>query len=83
MADSNGIHCLCFSVLGFSKKATRLIMSYIDIVQSSLLLNGSLIKQFKSTRGICQGERISPYVFILYVKVLSKMLLKEEELGNL
>lgn len=68
---------------GFFAEASELLMSCINIVQYSIILNGSLIEQFKPTRGLHQGDPISLYVFILCVEVLSRMLLREEELGNL
>lgn len=53
------------------------------MVRYSILLNGSITRQFKPTRGLCKGDPISPDVFIMCTKVLSRMFLREEELGNL
>lgn len=49
----------------------------------SILLNKSAVVPFKSTRGLCQGDPLSPMIFILAAEVLTRMLLKPQERGFL
>lgn len=44
----------------------------------SIILNGSPHGNLKPSRGLCQGDLLSPYIFILYTKILSSLMLREE-----
>ena len=68
---------------GFSDQVRRLIMSCVSTVRYNLLLNGSLCKDFTSTRGVRQGDLLSPYLFILCAEILSRLLVKEEAINNI
>ena len=58
-------------------------MSCVSTVRYNLLLNGSLCKDFTPTRGVRQGDLLSPYLFILCAEILSRMLVKEEAINNI
>lgn len=45
-----------------------------------VLLNGSLGESFKSSRGLHQGDLLSPMIFILAIEVLTQMFLKAQGL---
>lgn len=47
----------------------------------SVLVNGTPGDTFKSSRGLRQGDPLSPLIFILAVEVLTKMFLKVQEEG--
>lgn len=67
-----------FKKLGFSDDWCQLILQCINTISYSVLINGSLGEVFFPSRGIRQGDCLSPYIFILCMEVLSQLLLKGE-----
>src|SRR5215216_4668301 len=49
--------------LGFAEKRVTTVMVLVNYVSSSVLFNGQKLDVFKPTRGIHQGDPISPYFF--------------------
>lgn len=64
--------------MDFATKWIQWIMSCVNSVTFSTLINGSPRGLIRPTRGIRQGDLLSPYLFILCADVLSHMLLKAE-----
>lgn len=50
---------------------------------TSILINGSPYGNFSPSRGLRQGDPLSPALFILVSELLSRILLKEEANGAL
>ena len=46
-----------------------------------VLVNGSPSEFFKSHRGVRQGYPLSPYLFVLVIEGLGRMLLRYKNLG--
>ena len=55
---------------GFSENMIRLIMSCVSSTTTALLFNGSKLESFQPSRGIRQGDPISPYLFLLCMEFL-------------
>lgn len=70
-----------FKNLGFSYNFTNWILECISTF-SSFLVNGAPFGNFKPTRGIRQGDPLSPFLFVIYIELPSRMLAREEELNN-
>ena len=51
--------------LGFHRLWVDMVMRLISTVSFSVLFNGERLSSFKPTRGIRQGDPISPYLFLL------------------
>jgi hypothetical protein len=60
--------------LGFHPMWVTTLMRLVTSVSFSVLLNGECLEQFIPSRGICQGDPISPYLFLLAAEGLSCLL---------
>jgi hypothetical protein len=69
--------------LGFHSKWIRMIEQCISTVSFSILLDGSPFGRFFPQRGLRQGDPLSPFLFILGLEVLSRLIIKEELAGNI
>ena len=69
--------------LGFDQKFTSLVLQCITTVNYTMLLNGSKGSSFTPSRGLRQGDPLSPYLFILANKVLSSMINRVVAQGNI
>ena len=52
----------------------NLIMSYVSSVSTSILFNGGIAEPIFPSRGIRQGDPLSPYLFILCMEVLGHII---------
>ena len=58
----------------FPNRLSDLILSCVTLVSTSLLFNGGSLVPFKPSRGIQQGDPISPYLFILCMEYLGRLI---------
>ncbi|XP_062021002.1 uncharacterized protein LOC133737477 [Rosa rugosa] len=69
--------------LGFHEQWITIIMKCVASVQYSILVNGQPSKAITPTRGIRQGDPLSPYLFILCAEGLSALISKAVESSHL
>ena len=67
--------------MGFGDRWRRWLRTCVSTVCFSVLVNGSPAGFFGSSRGLKQGNPLSPLLFLLIMKVLSRILKKTEEGG--
>lgn len=69
--------------LGFATEWVSLIMECVRPVTYQFRVNNSPLDTFTPTRGLRQGDPLSPYLFLLCAEELSSLIMHEEESGNL
>jgi hypothetical protein len=69
--------------MGFALRWVDLIMECITTVSYSIIVNGQPVGFINHTRGIRQGDPLSPYLFLLCAEVLSSQLQHAERTGLL
>ncbi|CAN1776349.1 LINE-1 retrotransposable element ORF2 protein [Linum perenne] len=69
--------------IGFHATWIQWIRSVVTTVRFNVLLNGAQTEWFNPTRGLRQGDPLSPYLFILVSNVLSFMIQNSVCLGTI
>ncbi|KAK0580643.1 hypothetical protein LWI29_004599 [Acer saccharum] len=67
--------------LGFSEKWVALVMDCISSVSYSFILNGNICGRIIPSRGLRQGDPLSPYLFLLCAEGLSSLIFDSERRG--
>lgn len=68
---------------GFSVKARKLVQSCLNSVEFNLLLNGNISGKVSLSRGLRQGDPLSPFIFILCSEVLTRLLEKDHRIQGI
>jgi hypothetical protein len=69
--------------LGFSERWITIMISCVRSVRYQVRFNSEETDMFSPTRGLCQGDPLSPYLFLICAEGLSSLLLHEEEVGGI
>lgn len=69
--------------LGFNEKYTNRVMACVSSILFEVLVNGGKFESFKPSRGLRQGDPLSPYLFIFGQEVLSRLIKHELNLKNI
>lgn len=69
--------------IGFDQKWISWIIGCMSSVNYSIIIDGEAQGFITPTRGLRQGDPISPYLFLLCAEALSGLLLKAERNGSL
>ena len=69
--------------MGFGVEWISWIQWCIGIVSFSVLINGTPSGFFQSSRGLRQGDPLSPYLFVIVMEALSCLLKRAKEGGFL
>ncbi|XP_062020902.1 uncharacterized protein LOC133737340 [Rosa rugosa] len=62
--------------MGFHPTWVHLVLSCVTSASLAIIVNGALGRKFKPTRGIRQGDPLSPFLFLFINDVLSSMIRK-------
>jgi hypothetical protein len=69
--------------LGFAERWIGLMMACVSSVRYKIRFNSEETDMFVPTRGLRQGDPLSPYLFLLCAEGLSSLLLYKEEVGGI
>lgn len=69
--------------LGFDARWVSLIMECVSSVRHQVLINGTPYGDIVPTRGLRQGDPLSPYLFVICTEMLIKMLQIAEVKGQI
>ncbi|XP_030477324.1 uncharacterized protein LOC115694334 [Syzygium oleosum] len=69
--------------MGFCERWVNLVRQCISTVSYGVRVNGETLPYFNPTRGIRQGDPLSPYLFIIMANALSSLMHKAVEDGTI
>ena len=69
--------------LGFAKRWRSFVMKFVTSVNYAIKVNGCPMGSITPTRGICQGDSLSSYLFLLCAEGLSSLIKASVANGDL
>ncbi|GLT71413.1 hypothetical protein SLA2020_434330 [Shorea laevis] len=69
--------------MGFDERWIHLTMTCVRSVSYSVLINGSPQGHITPTRGLRQGDPLSPYLFLICAEGLSSLISEAERVGSI
>lgn len=70
---------MAMETFGFSEQWSKLIMACVSSARYQVLINGKPHGDIRSSRGLRQGDPISPYLFVIFTEMLVQMMNKAEK----
>ncbi|KAL5572670.1 hypothetical protein UlMin_022267 [Ulmus minor] len=71
------------TTFGFSACCINWVTKCISTTTTKLMLSGFYYQDIKPKRGLRQGDPISPYLFIICTKIMSKLLINKVDVGDI
>eukprot|EP00253_Pinus_taeda_P028466 PITA_28466 len=68
---------------GFSQPWIKWVLELIKSTRHSILVNGTPSMPFRPTRGIRQGDPLSPFLFVILMEGLSRLIIKKKDEGQI
>ena len=75
--------CRLMAKMGFEDRRIQLIYGYISSISYSILANGEPHGDIKPTRGLRQGNPLSPYLFLLVFEGLNSLIQQAVAAGDI
>lgn len=69
--------------MGFPVVWVNLVMKCISFVSYSILIKDDPYEHITPVKGLCQGDLLSPYLFLICAKGFSTLLRKAEDKGEI
>lgn len=69
--------------LGLEKRMVRIIMSCLKLVNYAVLFNGQPVGNIKPSKGLRQGDPLSPYLFLMCAMGLQSLLQQAKVNGQI
>ena len=71
------------NAFGFNEQWTKWVLALIKSSKFSILVNGSPSDPFSPSRGIRQGDPLSPFLFVILMEGLSRLIKKAKNEGKI
>ena len=69
--------------LGIEDRLIKIIMACVQSISYAVLLNEQPVGNIKPTRGLCQGDPLFPYLFLLCAMGLQTLIHQAEVDGHI
>lgn len=73
----------CLEIFGFGHSLIRWIETFYSNISSCIINNGSFSADFELSRGVRQGDPLSPYLFIIAVEILAAVIRTTTEIKGI